>query len=243
MILRQFLHGDSDRISYLFACCESGLAIVVDPVGDIRKYLGAAEEANARIKFVIDTHLYADQLSSGHEMSQRVGAEHLLSAGADTSLPHRAVHEGDVIALGRFDVTVLETPGHGAENIALLIGPQGARTPSYILTGHTLVCDPGLPIPPSLLKERARALFKSIQKLKHLPDRLEILPGKCVRSSRAHSLPCSTIGYERLRNKAMRIEDEGEFVEFVLSGCMNAPEESDASAARGARHASDGKPQ
>lgn len=223
MILRQFLHSEADRISYLLACCESRLAIVVDAVGDIQKYLGAADEAGARVGFVIDTHLYADHLSSGRKMLQRVGAEYLLSARAQALFPHRAVREGEVIALGAFNVTVLETPGLGTENIALLIAQEGATTPSYILTGHALVYDPGCPLPPTVLKERARALFKSIQKLKRLPDLLEVLPGNLATCSRAHSLPCSTIGYERSRNKAMRIEDEGEFVEFVLSGGRTAP--------------------
>lgn len=225
MILRQFLHDDSDCISYMFACCESGLAIVVDPIGDVQKYLRAADEARARIKFVVDTHLHDDHLSSARELSRKEHAEYALSARAAVPFPHREVREGDVLVLGAFNVAILETPGHVAENIALLVGQCGAGDPSYILTGCALVSDPYA----SAQNEGARDLFRSIQKLKRLPDGLEVLPGTRAWSAYAHSLPCSTIGFERLRNKAMRIEDEDEFVEFVLSvsvsmsGRRNAP--------------------
>jgi glyoxylase-like metal-dependent hydrolase (beta-lactamase superfamily II) len=224
MILRQFLHDDSDCISYMFACCESGLAIVVDPIGDVQKYLRAANEARARIKFVVDTHLHDDHLSSARELSQKEHAEYALSARAAARFPHREVREGDVLALGAFNVTVLETPGHVAESIALLVGQLG--DPSYILTGCALVSDPCA----SALNERALDLFSSMQKLKSLPDGLEILPGTRAWSAYAHSLPCSTIGFERLRNKAMRIEDEDEFVEFVHSLSVSMSGRSNAAA-------------
>jgi len=59
MILRQFLHSDPVAASYLFGCGGKASAAVVDPVGDIRPYLEAAEGTGVRILYVIDTHVHA----------------------------------------------------------------------------------------------------------------------------------------------------------------------------------------
>jgi hypothetical protein len=62
-----------------------------------------------------------------------------------------------------------------------------------------------------LTEEGARALFRSAEKLKELPDYLEVLPGAFSSSVCGRSLsgkPVSTIGFERKFNAAFRIADE-----------------------------------
>jgi hydroxyacylglutathione hydrolase len=75
MILRPFLHSDPVAISSLFGCGGRAAAAIVDPVGDIAPYLGAAETTGMRIRHVIDTHLHADHLSAGRALAQAAGAE------------------------------------------------------------------------------------------------------------------------------------------------------------------------
>jgi len=96
MILRQFLHSDPVGISYLFGCGGKAARAVVDPVGDIERYLRAAEEAGMRIHFVIDTHIQADHLSAGRALAEATGAEYVFSAEADVSFPFKGVRDGDV---------------------------------------------------------------------------------------------------------------------------------------------------
>jgi hypothetical protein len=76
------------------------------------------------------------------------------------------------------------------------------------------------------VEEGARALFRSVQRLKVLPDYLEILPGAYSGSVCGRSLsgkPMSTIGFEKRFNKAFGIEDERDFVRAMLADIPPAP--------------------
>lgn len=217
MILRQFLHMNPVGISYLFGCGGKASAAVVDPVGDIEPYLKAAEDTGMRILFVIDTHIHADHASSGWKLAEAAGADYVLFAGADAKPAFRGVRDGDVLPLGNVTAEVLHTPGHTPEHICLLVTDRArAPEPWFVLTGHTLmVGDVGRTELATSLDAGARDLFRSLGRLKALPDYVEILPGAFAGSVCGRSLsgrPMSTIGFEKRHNAAFRIADEGEFV-------------------------------
>jgi glyoxylase-like metal-dependent hydrolase (beta-lactamase superfamily II) len=179
MIFRQFLHADPVGASYLFGCAGHAAAAVVDPVGDIAPYLGAARETGMRIRYVIDTHVHADHLSAGRALAQATGAEYVLHAKAEVGFPFRAVQDGEALALGNVTISVLHTPGHTPEHISLLVTDRTrADEPWFVLTGHTLmVGDLGRTELASNAEDGARDLFRSVQRLKALPDYMEVLPG------------------------------------------------------------------
>jgi len=233
MILRQFLHSDPVAASYLFGCGGRASAAVVDPVGDIAPYLRAAEETGMRILYVIDTHLHADHISAGRELAKAAGAEYVLHGDADATFPFRGVRDGEVLELGNVTIEVLHTPGHTPEHISLLITDRTrSREPWFVFTGHTLmVGDLGRTELATSAVDGARALFASIQKLKALPDHLEVLPGAYSGSVCGRSLsgkPSSTIGFERRYNKAFAIDDATDFVRFMVAEIPPAPPEAAA---------------
>jgi glyoxylase-like metal-dependent hydrolase (beta-lactamase superfamily II) len=102
--------------------------------------------------------------------------------------------------------------------------------PWSILTGHTLmVGDLGRTELASSAEQGARDLFRSVQRLRDLPDYVEVLPGAYAGSVCGRSLsgkPWSTIGFERRHNKAFRITDEGEFIRFMTAQIPPAPPEA-----------------
>jgi glyoxylase-like metal-dependent hydrolase (beta-lactamase superfamily II) len=53
-----------------------GAAAVVDPVGDPAPYLRVAKESGMAIKYVIDTHIHADHVSTGRELARAADAEY-----------------------------------------------------------------------------------------------------------------------------------------------------------------------
>ncbi len=231
MILRQFLHQDPVGISYLFGCGGKAAGAVVDPVGDIQPYLGAAEDAGMRIHFVIDTHVHADHLSAGRALAEAAGAEYVLSAEADVSFPFKGVRDGDVLPLGNVTATVLHTPGHTPEHICLLVSDRTrADEPWFVLTGHTLmVGDLGRTELAVSAEQGAKDLFQSVLRLKALPDYVEVLPGAYAGSvcgRRLSGKPWSTIGFEKRHNEAFRSEDEAEFIRFMLAEIPPAPPEA-----------------
>ena len=228
MILRQFLHTDPVAISYLVGCGGKAAATVVDPLGEIGPYLQAAQDTGVRILYVIDTPLHADHVSAGRGLAKAAGAEYVLFADAEAAMPFRAVHDGDVLELGNVTAEILHTPGHTPEHLSLLVTDRTrANEPWFVLTGHTLmVGDVGRTELAASAEEGARGLFRSLQRLKALPDYLEVMPGAysgsvCGRGLSGKS--SSTIGFERQHNAAFRIESEQEFIRAMLSDIPPPP--------------------
>jgi len=231
MILRQFLHSEPVAASYLFGCGGRACGAVVDPVGDISPYMRAAEETGMRIRYVLDTHLHADHVSSGRELADAAGADYVLHRDASVAFPFRGAQDGEVLELGNVSITVLHTPGHTPEHISLLVTDRTrADEPWFVLTGHTLmVGDLGRTELASNAEEGARALYGSVQRLKALPDHLEVLPGAYSGSVCGRSLsgkPTSTIGFEKRHNKAFRIDNEKEFVRAMTAEIPPPPPEA-----------------
>lgn len=228
MILRQFLHTDPVAASYLFGCGGKSSGAVVDPVGDAESYLNAAAKTGMRILYVIDTHIHADHVSAGRALAAAAGATYVLFHQAKAAAPFHGVRDGDVLELGNVGIEVWHTPGHTPEHISLLVRDRTrADEPWMIFTGHTLmVGDLGRTELASNAEEGARILFRSAQRLKALPDYVEVLPGAYSGSVCGKSLsgkPWSTIGFEKRHNKAFRIDDEGEFVRRMVSDIPPVP--------------------
>jgi glyoxylase-like metal-dependent hydrolase (beta-lactamase superfamily II) len=184
-----------------------------------------------KIRCVIDTHVHADHISTGRKLAELAGARYVLHARAGARFDFLSVSEGNVLDLGNVQIRVLHTPGHTPEHISLLVtdrtrGPE----PWFLLTGHTLmVGDLGRTELASSAEEGARALFETTQKLKTLPDHIEVLPGAFSESVCGRSLsgkPMSTLGFERRFNKAFQIADQEEFVRYMLQNIPTPPPEA-----------------
>jgi glyoxylase-like metal-dependent hydrolase (beta-lactamase superfamily II) len=170
---------------------------------------------------VIDTHVHADHLSGGRRLVEATGADYVLFADAGARFSFVGVGDGDDIELGNVSLRVLHTPGHTPEHISLLVTDltRGAE-PWFLLSGHTLmVGDMGRTELASDAENGARALFETAQRLRSLPDHVEVLPGAFSGSVCGRGLsgkPTSTIGFERRFNRAFAIQDEETFVRMML---------------------------
>lgn len=229
MILRPFFDTEPTvAISYLFGCGGQEIGAVVDPLEDMERYRAAAATLGLRIAYVIDTHAHADHLSGGRRLAEAMGAAYILHESAAPAYAFHAVHDGDTLELGNVVARVLHTPGHTPEHLSLLVTDRRrADDPWFVLTGHTLmVGDMGRTELAGSPEEGARTLFRSAQRLKDLPDYIEVLPGAFSGSVCGRALsgkPFSTIGFERRYNRAFAIQDEETFVRSMLSEIPSRP--------------------
>lgn len=230
MILRQYLDvSPVVAASYLFGCGGRGIGAVVDPTEEIDRYLRDADALGLPIRYVVDTHVHADHLTGARRLADAAGAEYVLFADSGARFPFRPVMEGDVLDLGNVSATVLHTPGHTPEHISLLVTDRKrGLEPWFVLTGHTLmVGDMGRTELASSGEEGARALFRSAERLRSLPDYVEVLPGAFSGSVCGRGLSgkaSSTIGFERRFNRAFSQTNEAEFVAMMLREVPPRPE-------------------
>ena len=180
------------------------------------------------ISYVIDTHVHADHLSCGRELAHMASAEYVLGASAGVSFPFKPAHDADTLPLGNVTIEVLHTPGHTPEHICLVIRDRTrADEPWFVLTGHTLMIgDVGRTELATSVREGARDLFRSLRRIKALPDYVEVLPGAYAGSVCGRSLsgkPWSTLGFEKRHNKALRIANEAEFIAHMEADLPPTP--------------------
>jgi glyoxylase-like metal-dependent hydrolase (beta-lactamase superfamily II) len=234
MILRQFLHADPViGVSYLLGCGGRAIGAVVDPISAPAWYLRAAKGLGLRIRFVIDTHVHADHVSTGRGLAAAAGGEYVLHAEAAARMPFRGVGDGEALELGNVGLDVLHVPGHTPEHIALLATDRTRGSePWFVLTGHTLmVGDMGRTELASSVEAGARALFQSAERLRALPDHIEVLPGAFAGSVCGRGLsgkPTSTIGFERRFNRAFKLGREDEFVALMMQDIPPRPPNAEA---------------
>jgi len=243
MFFRRFYDDGLAQASYLIGCEATGEAAVIDANRDIAQYLSVAAAERLRITRVTETHIHADFVSGSRELASRTGAALLLSAegGRDwqygfTASDHATLlHDGDAFQAGRVRFDVLHTPGHTPEHLCFLVTDLAASDrPVGLVSGDCLfVGDVGRPDLleraakiAGTMEESAHALFRSLNRIRELPDYVQLWPGHGAGSACGKalgSMPQSTIGYERIANWGLTTLDETAFVREVLAGQPEPP--------------------
>ena len=234
MILKQFYLNCLAHASYLIGDEQSRTAAVVDPQRDIGQYLSLAREHSLDIKHVFLTHFHADFVAGHLELRDRTGATIYLGAAARAEYAFTPVRDGDVIEFGRVQLRPLETPGHTAESISIVVYDldRSGTEPQAVLTGDTLfVGDVGRPDLRVALGWSAAdlggLLYDSLRsKLLTLPDRSLVYPAHGAGSLCGKALSketFSTIGEQRRFNYALQPMSKAAFVELVTADQPEAP--------------------
>ena len=234
MILKQFYLNCLAHASYLVGDEQTGSAAVVDPQRDVDQYLAFAEQQGLSIDHVILTHFHADFVAGHLELRDRAGAAIYLGAAAAAEYPFTRLGDGDVIEFGEVRLQALETPGHTAESISILVCDLVASTdrPHAVLTGDTLfVGDVGRPDLRVALGWSAAdlggMLYDSLHmKLLPLADTTLVYPAHGAGSLCGKALSqetVTTMGEQRRFNYALQPMEKEAFVELVTADQPDAP--------------------
>jgi glyoxylase-like metal-dependent hydrolase (beta-lactamase superfamily II)/rhodanese-related sulfurtransferase len=234
MILHQFYLNCLAHASYIVGDETSGAAAVVDPQRDVDHYLAFAAEHRLHIDHVFLTHFHADFVAGHLELRDATGAQIYLGARAQAEYRFTPLHTGDRVSLGRVVLQALETPGHTAESISLLVfdSDRADAQPAAVLTGDTLfVGDVGRPDLRVALGWSAAdlggMLYDSLHsRLMTLPDATRVYPAHGAGSLCGKALSretSSTIGEQRRVNYALQPMTREQFVSLVTADQPDAP--------------------
>jgi len=159
-------------LSYIVG--SAGEAAVIDPSVSPDVYLDIASRYGWSIRSVLETHIHADHLSRARELVRPTGAALLLPTQQRVRFAFTAVAEGDRIPVGSARLTAMHTPGHTSESTSYVLNETA------VFTGDTLftkgVGRPDLHADPEAARQRARALFDSLSRLRNLQPEMVVLP-------------------------------------------------------------------
>jgi hydroxyacylglutathione hydrolase len=195
--------------SFLLADPAAGEAIVIDPVRDIDRYLAAADELGVTIRHAIDTHLHNDFVSGCRELAAEVDAA--IEPPAD----------GSVLAVGRFTVRSLPTPGHTPSHLSFLV--SDSERPLALFSGGALMVGAIARTDlfgPHLAVHLALEAFRTLKvRLHGLPDDVAVFPthgGGSFCGASTSSETETTLGRERLTNPFLTTDELMPFLARAL---------------------------
>ena len=113
MLFRQLFDQDSSTYTYLLADETSREAVLIDAVFEqFERDRTLIEELQLTLRYVLDTHVHADHVTSGGLLRDHFGAKTVLSERAGVVCCDLQVKHGDRIEFGKHELEVRETPGH-----------------------------------------------------------------------------------------------------------------------------------
>jgi len=194
---------------------------VIDAALEPEVYLWLAEGRGWRITHVLDTHVHADHLSRSRRLAELVGATLHMPEEAPVSYPFSALGDGDTLEVGSAVLEAVSTPGHTPESTSYLLEERA------LFSGDTLfltaVGRPDLGATPEGSREKARALYRSVQRLLALDPETLVLPGHTDEPVSFDGVPIAATLSEVHKRLPLLDEDEVTFVERVAERASPTP--------------------
>lgn len=208
MFPRQLFDPKTSTYTYLLADEATGQAALIDPVREhIDRDLLLLRELGLTLRWVLETHVHADHVTSAGPLSDMTGAQTVVGERG-AACGHVRVKHGDVLQLGETSIEVLETPGHTDDSLSF-------RVDGHVFTGDCLLvrgtgrADFQNGDPEALYDSITRVLFA-------LPDDTLVWPGHDYRGQTR-----STIGEERRHNPRIAGRSREAFV--AIMNDLNLP--------------------
>jgi glyoxylase-like metal-dependent hydrolase (beta-lactamase superfamily II) len=203
VLFRQLFDTTSSSYTYLIADETTNHAAIIDPIREqLDRDLALIEELGVRLVYAIETHVHADHVTGGGMLRERIGCRHVTGARGGPSCADVHVSDGDTIELGGISLGVIETPGHTAGCVSLLVDGR-------VFTGDALMVrtcgrtdfqggDPG-------------TLHDSIHgKLFTLPDDTLVYPAHDYKG-----FTVTTIGEEKRFNARLAHRSREDFIQLM----------------------------
>ena len=206
-----------------------GAGILVDPRRDVGEYVDFAMDCGASISHVLQTHRQEDFVM-GSAALKALGAATVAGAHSNSRYCDKQMQDGEKMTIGGLVVTCLATPGHTPESVCFALAQKDYPERAWcVFSGDTLLLgDTGrADLTAEEAGECAGQMWDAVrQKLAPLGDSCLVFPAHTAGSACAagglSKFDQSTIGYERLYNKAFTLSCEA-FMAYKRSEALPRP--------------------
>ena len=211
-----------------------GEAAVIDPLREINSYLEKAQNDNAKIKYVFETHFHADFVSGHVDLAKATGATIVFGPTAQPNFQSHVATDGEKFFIGKLTIELLHTPGHTMESSCYLLRDEDGNAKA-LFSGDTLfIGDVGRPdlaqkAASMTQDELAGMLFDSLRsKVMILPDDVVVYPAHGAGSACGKNMSKETtdlLGHQKKVNYALRENmTREEFIKEVTDGLVAPPQ-------------------
>ena len=144
MLLREtFPAGPFECNCTILACGDTKDAIVIDPGGEIERIAEIVAQYDLAVRAIVHTHAHLDHIYCTRDVREAHGGTVCLHKGdaflydgfamqaamfgwkvRDTTPVERWIEDGDVIAFGKRELSVIHTPGHTPGSVCFELGGE-----------------------------------------------------------------------------------------------------------------------
>lgn len=231
MTIKQIYTGCLAQGAYYIE--SEGEAAIIDPLREVQPYIDMAEESNAKIKYIFETHFHADFVSGHLTLSRKTGAPIVFGPLANPSFETIIAEDGQEFKLGKVTLIALHTPGHTMESTTYLLRDENGKDHA-IFSGDTLFLgDVGRPdlaqkAADMTQEELAGILYDSLRnKIMPLADDVIVYPAHGAGSACGKNMmkeTVDTLGNQKKMNYALREDmSKEEFIKELTEGLLPPP--------------------
>ncbi len=210
-----------------------GEVAIIDPLREVHPYIEKANEDNAKIKYIFETHFHADFVSGHLTLAKETGADIIYGPMANPTFKVIIAKDNQEFKLGDITIKALHTPGHTMESTTYLLKDKDGKDHA-IFSGDTLflgdVGRPDLAQKAAHLTQEdlAGTLFDSLRnKIMPLADDVIVYPAHGAGSACGKNMmkeTVDTLGNQKKMNYALRADmTKDEFVKEVTDGLLPPP--------------------
>lgn len=226
MVIKQYYDKELSHASY--ALIDGNKMVVIDPSRNPEQYYKLANEYNASIVYVLETHPHADFVSGHLQIHNETGAAILVNSLVDAKYPHQIFDHNQEVLLNSVVIKALHTPGHSPDSNSYL-AYDSITNQQVLFTGDFLfIGDVGRPdlresvgATTEAREKLAKAMYYSINTvLNGISDETVIYPthgaGSLCGKNLSNEL-FDTLGSQRNINWALQPQSLEVFVQKIVT--------------------------
>ena len=211
LLVEQIEIGPMANFTYIVGSRSTREVAIVDPAWDIDALLHHLATRDYKLVAALATHYHPDHIGGGMRGHNIAGVAELLEKSPVKIYAHKheadgvkkvtgisdtdmvRVDSGDTLRLGDIEVEFLHTPGHTP-------GSQCFRIKNTLVSGDTLFINGCGRV--DLPGSDADEMYRSLQRLKALPDDTLVLPGHNY-----SEVPNATLADSKRQNPYLAVKD------------------------------------